>query len=428
MVRTKIQRSSFYKKYPSLLFIAKWLSISGIVGLLVGSASALFLVSLDWVGNFRENHLWMIALLPLAGLAIGFSYYKWGQPVEAGNNLLIERIVNPSQERIPFRMAPMVLLGTLATHLFGGSAGREGTALQMAGAISDQLTKPLKLNATDRKILLISAIAAGFGSVFGTPLAGAIFALEVVVIGKMKYDAIFPAFTAAILANLATNMWNVGHTHYHIAEIPPISALNLGYTIVAGIAFGLTAAVFSKLNAGIGKAFKSKISYAPLRPFVGGILVALAVWGLGSTRHIGLGIPVILESFEVQLPVWDFALKLGLTALTLGAGFKGGEVTPLFFIGATLGSALSGIVPLPVGLMAGMGFVAVFAGATNTPLACSIMAIELFGAECGVYVAIACIVAYLMSGNTSIYNGQFIGQPKHIFYGHYTGKRIKEIQ
>lgn len=192
MVRKKIQGSSFYKKYPSLLFIAKWLSISGIVGILVGSASAVFLVSLDWVGNFRESHLWMIALLPLAGLAIGYSYYKWGQPVEAGNNLLIDRIVNPSQERIPFRMAPMVLLGTLATHLLGGSAGREGTALQMAGAISDQLTKPLKLNATDRKILLISAIAAGFSSVFGTPLAGAIFALEVVVIGKMKYDAIFP--------------------------------------------------------------------------------------------------------------------------------------------------------------------------------------------------------------------------------------------
>ena len=427
MIRKHIQQNTFYQKYPSFIFILKWFIISTIIGIAVGSASAFFLSSLQWAENVRESNRWIIGLLPVAGMAIGMLYHYYGKNSEAGNNLLIDRVLHPGGERIPFRMAPLVLTGTIATHLFGGSAGREGTALQMAGSISDQLSKPLRLNHNDRKTLIIAAIAAGFGSVFGTPLAGAIFGLEVIVIGKMKYDAIFPAFLAAIIADHVTRLWGVGHTEYAIHIIPQLSTLNIIYSILAGIAFGIVAATFSKLNHTISAFFKKKVKYPPLRPFIGGAIVALTVFAMGTTKYIGLGIPVIVESFENQLPYYDFAVKILLTALTLGAGFKGGEVTPLFFIGATLGNALAWIIPLPMGLLAGMGFVAVFAGATNTPLACSIMAIELFGIECGLYVAVACIVAYLMSGNNSIYNGQFIGQPKHVFFGHYTGKRIKEV-
>lgn len=427
MLRKKIQQNTFYKNHPALIFIAKWVFISTLIGIGVGSASALFLSSLHWAESVRDGSQWIIWFLPLAGMGIGMLYHYFGKNSEAGNNLLIDRVGNPSGARIPFRMAPLVFIGTIATHLFGGSAGREGTALQMAGSISDQLTKPLKLDHNDRKILIIAAIAAGFGSVFGTPLAGAIFGLEVIVIGKIKYDAIFPAFLAAILADHVTRLWGVGHTEYIVPVVPDISTLNLIYAILAGIAFGITAAIFSKLNHGISSFFKQKIKYPPLRPFVGGAIVAIAVFAIGTTKYIGLGVPVIVDAFDEQLPYYDFAAKILFTAVTLGAGFKGGEVTPLFFIGATLGNALFWIIPLPLGLLAGMGFVAVFSGATNTPLACSIMGIELFGIESGIYIAIACIVAYLMSGNNSIYNGQFIGQPKHIFFGEYAGKRIKDV-
>lgn len=424
--KTSLQFRLFFRKYPTLPYLFKWLFICAIVGLLVGSASAGFLYTLDWATAYRESHLWIIGLLPLAGLAIGLLYHYFGKEVESGNNLLIQTYHKP-QKTISFRMAPFVYLGTIVTHLFGGSAGREGTALQMAGAISDQLSKPFKLNENDRRTLLAAAVAAGFGSVFGTPLAGAIFGLELFLIGKLKYDAIFPAFMAAILADLTTRLWQAHHTVYQINSVPEISLLPILYALLAGLAFGLCAALFSKAIHLASSFFKRTIKYPPLRPVIGGVIIVAIVWALGTTKYIGLGIPTILNSFNEQQGFEVFALKIVLTILTLAAGFKGGEVTPLFFIGATLGSALSLWLPLPTGLLAGMGFVAVFAGATNTPLACTVMAIELFGPACGIYVALACVTAYLISGNTGIYRGQVIGEAKQKRFKFLNDKRLEEL-
>ncbi|AFY74314.1 chloride channel protein EriC [Synechococcus sp. PCC 7502] len=394
--------------------LSKWFIISCIVGILSGLGSAVLLASLEWATDWRESHVWIIALLPLGGFLSGWLYYRYGKTVEAGNNLLLEEIHN-SKKIIPLRMAPMVLLGTILTHLFGGSAGREGTALQIAASLADQLTKIFNFTSSDRRILLMAGLSGGFASVFGTPLAGTIFGLEVLAIGTINHNALFPCLIAAVVGDRMTLSLGLHHTAYrHATLIPAINLMELISAILAGLAFGITAMLFAKLTHRFSHFFKSKISYAPLRPAIGGLIIALIVWEIG-TKYIGLGIPTIVEAFNQQLPPWDFAAKIGLTALTLGAGFKGGEVTPLFFIGATLGNALSLILPLSAPLLAGMGFVAVFGGAANTPISATLMGIELFGIESGVFIAIACTMSYLSSGRAGIYSAQKIGSGKYHF-------------
>lgn len=410
----------------SITAILKWIPICLAIGVLSGSASAFFLVSLQWVTNFRENNSWLIMLLPLGGLLIGFLYHYYGKTVVKGNNLILEEYNNP-QKNIPFRMAPLVLIGTLITHLFGGSAGREGTAVQMGGAIGDQFTSLFKLNNSERKTVLILGISAGFASVFGTPLAGALFALEVLYFSKINFKSILTSFFVAYIAYYVVEFWHVEHTHYTINTIPSISILNIFWVILSGILFGLTAMLFSKTTHFWHRLFSKSIGYAPIRPFVGGIILAFSIYLFETTKYIGLGIPLMVDAFMHPSTNYDFLLKILFTGFTLGAGFKGGEVTPLFFIGATLGSALSIYIPLPIALLAGMGFVAVFSGATHTPIACTVMGMELFGLECGVYIAIACVIAYFFSGRIGIYSSQIVRGPKLLLYQKWRKNNLEDL-
>ncbi len=393
-------------------YLILWIPLASLAGILAGSASALLLVSLVWATDTREAHHWLIALLPLAGLFVGCLYFYFGDSVVAGNNLIIDEIHDP-RRTIPLRMTPLVLFGTFLTHLFGGSAGREGTAIQTGASLADQLVRPFGLDSRARRVLLMAGISAGFGSVFGTPLAGAIFGVEVLTLGTITYDAIAPCFLAAFLGDLTTHAWGVHHTLYRVAQVPTMNLRGLASAAAAGAVFGLVAMLFARTTHAIVQLFKRYIAWPPLRPFVGGAIVALAVFAMHTTRYIGLGIPTTLEAFATRQPPYYWVLKLLFTAVTLGASFKGGEVTPLFFIGATLGNALSGILPLPPSLLAGMGFVAVFAGAANTPLASTLMAMELFGAEAGSYAAIACVFSYLFSGHAGIYHSQRVTRAKH---------------
>ena len=424
----------------NLLLIAKWLFICILIGIFSGCASAFFLVSLEWVTQYREHHNWIIWLLPVGGLCIGLMYYFYGSDVVKGNNLLLEEYENP-QKTIPIKMAPMVLIGTLITHLFGGSAGREGTAVQMSGAIADQFNRLSsrarhpelsrgareKLNNSDRKTLIILGISAGFASVFGTPLAGALFALEVLYFSKITYKSIVLSFLTAYIAYFTVEFWQVKHTHYSIPEIPQLTIIHFSWIIVAGVVFGLTAMLFSRSTHLWGKLFSKYIKEAPLRPFIGGLILVVAIYGIGTTKYIGLGIPTIVESFSTTNQWYDFLLKILFTGFTLGAGFKGGEVTPLFFIGATLGSALSLVIPLPIALLAGTGFVAVFSGATHTPIACTVMGMELFGIESGLFIGIACVIAYYSSGSVGIYNSQIVKGAKYKLYQRFKRKDLEDF-
>lgn len=388
------------------IYYVKWIGIASIVGVGCGIASAGFLAALAWVTDFRITHSWLLYLLPVGGLVVGLVYHTYGRSVEGGNNLIIDEFHDPKSV-IPFRMAPLVLFGTILTHLFGGSAGREGTAVQMGGSIADQLAHRFKMNHNERRTLLMAGMAGGFGSVFGVPFAGMIFGLEVLAVGRLHLWGILECAVAAFVAHHVTLAFGIHHAIYSHPAIPDLTAVTALAAIFAGMLFGVAARLFAILTGQVSRIAKSTIPYLPLRAMAGGAIISLIFFFSPMlTRYAGLGVPIIIESIQNPVMVYDWLGKLVLTALTLGVGFKGGEVTPLLFIGSTLGNALSGLLPLPLPLLAATGFVAVFAGAANTPFACTVMAMEIFGPNIWPFAALACFASYAVSGHHGIYHAQ----------------------
>jgi len=399
------------------------------VAIATGSMVALFLWLLSRAIHFRFKHTWLLYFLPAAGIAIHFIYKLIGGSSEKGNNLIIDEIHQPGGG-VPRRMAPIVLITTIITHLFGGSAGREGTAVQIGGSMAQAFCKWPGLNAADTRIVLMAGIAAGFGAVFGTPLTGAIFAIEVLVIGRIQYHALLPCLAASFIGDITVAKWGVHHTPYHIEAFTGNTHWYTAYTdagfilfgkvVIASALFGLASYLFAYLVHGLKSFFLQQVPRQWLIPVLGGLIIIGLTILLGKPDYLSLGVDAehtgavtIPSAFKAGgADTWSWLWKTIYTTVTLSTGFKGGEVTPLFYIGATLGNTLSVLLNAPVGLFAALGFIAVFAGATNTPLACTFMGVELFGSQYVLFFALACFTAYLFSGHTGIYSAQRIGVAK----------------
>lgn len=405
-----VARNALVEQWRAAVHLLRWVALGAASGVLAGVASFLFLEALDRVTDRRLESPWLPWVLPVAGLVIGFVYHRWGGRAGGGNALLLEEIHEPTAW-VPRRLAPLVFAGTVASHLFGASVGREGTALQMSGSLTDLLSRHLRLDAADRRLLLIAAIAGGFGSVFGVPLAGAVFAMEVQSIGRVRYEALVPALAASIVGDLVVG--GLGHHHPLRQQLElPVDGILFAKIAVAGLAFGLASTAFSWLTHSVKTLTGRHIGWPPARLAVGG-LATIALVSLVGRDYLGLSLPLIDQTLAGHDPGFDaFALKLVFTAIALGCGFPGGEVTPLFVIGATLGGALAAPLGLDVGVLAAVGFVAVFAGAANTPLACTIMGAELFGSGSVVVMAVGCVVTYVFSSHRGIYATQRIDTAK----------------
>ncbi len=382
----------------------QWLCIVVVIGIIVGSASALFLALLDLVGTLGKQQPIFLYALPVFGIFIVWMYSKLSST--NGNQLIHAAYFDTSNDiikkRVPLLLTPLVLIGTLLTHLGGGSAGREGTAVQMGASLASQFNRWFKLNETAQRLVIALGVSAGFAGVFGTPIAASIFAFEFFGFRKTKWYFIFPSLLVAYAADFVCVQWGIQHAQYTIDLFSDYSYATIGWVSIAGVVFGLAAFLFVQSSVLFTK-LAVQIKSPFLRAALGGVLIVAFVLGTGHEKMAGLGLPVIDDAFIHPQAPFNFLIKLLLTSFTLSVGFKGGEVTPLFFIGAVLGSALIAILPLPISLLAGLGLVAVFAGATHCVVTAIFLGIELFGVKFTIYIAIACVIAYLFAGNKSIY-------------------------
>lgn len=391
----------FFETYLIQFLNLRLLLFFVLISILVGSTSALFLYSLDLVTNLQDNNHFLLYFGPIAGVIIVFLYSNVDSSCKNGNSHILNVLYN-KERKVSYFLAPLIFISTLLTHLVGGSAGREGTAVQLAAGIASSLKALFKNSIIDNKLLLICAVSAGFASVFGTPLAGTFFALEFHKNGRFSLKYVFPSLLLGFGAHFVCMLYPIQHTHFENIELNDFSMKLLLGILLAALVFGLCSRLFVLVGESFSTLF-STIKSEYVRVVIGSGLFIAIILLLDARMYTGLGIETIVQSFESPMDIYVFLIKLVLTCLTLHVGFKGGEVTPLFFIGATLGSFLAFQMNLPLDLLASLGLVAVFAGATKTPFACSIMAAELVGYQIFPLALLVCCISFYVSGKKGIY-------------------------
>lgn len=387
-----------------LFIFLRWFLFSGILGIVLGLVGAFFCICLETVINYREANLHLIYLLPVAGLFIVGFYEIMEEGSNKGTNLVLESIIRGKE--IKLIMTPLIFFATILTHMYGGSSGREGAALQIGGSIGSYLGRLFKLNTNDKRVFVMSGMAAAFSAVFGTPIAAAIFSIEVVSIGSMQYAALVPCTISALVAHEVALKMNVMPEVYHIQEMLDFNLLTAGKTILLAVCCAAISVVFCIILHKADSSFKSKISNPYIRIFVGGIIIVLLTLLVNTRDYSSTGIAVIERAIEGDANWYAFILKIIFTAITLGCGFKGGEIVPSFFIGATFGCAAGHLLGMSPSLCAAIGMVSVFCGVTNCPIASLLIALELFGMEGIPFFLLAISISYMLSGYYGLYSTQ----------------------
>lgn len=396
---------STHKTKLDLHLYPKWILLIIASGFCIGTISALFLYLLEIITAFKTSTPLLLFGLPIGGFIIGLLYYFYGGDANKGISVIIEEYNYP-KKRIPFIMAPLVFVGTLTTHLFGGSVGREGTAVQIGATITDQFSTLFKISNQERKIILAMGVTAGFSAIFGTPLAGTFFGLEILRVKSSKYKYILPCITIAFISHYVCISWGISHTFYGLIQLPELNTSTLLSLLIAGILFGLSAFLFINLTKYWSQILKKTTKFPPLIPLYGGLIFIFLYYIISDERILGLGVPFITESFQTQQDAKLFIYKILFTSLAIGSSFKGGEVTPLFFIGAALGSWLSIYFNLPISFLTALGFVTVFAAATKAPIASIIMGAEIFDYTLIPFLILSVLIAHFTSGKSSIYRSE----------------------
>lgn len=391
----------------SIKALLKWLIIASGIGAGVGAIASVFGLTLIWVNNVRAAHPIIVLGLPVGGLLIVFLYRFFKNTQDQGTNMVIASI--SSNARIPFRMAPLIFLSTVITHLFGGSAGREGAALQLGGSIANRVGQIIRLNEKDQHIIVMCGMSAGFSALFGTPLAATIFSLEVVSVGIMHYSALVPCVTSSMIAHFVAELLHMPPEVFPVAAIPTLEAVMFFKLVGFAAMLGVVSILFCMILHTAEHAYSHLLKNPYIRIFVAGCFVIGLSAVLKTTAYLGSGMGIIEEVFHHgSAKPWDFLLKMVFTALTLGAGFKGGEIVPSLTIGAAFGCLVAPLFGIPAQLATACGMVGVFCGVTNCPITSLLISFELFGFEGMPYYLTTIAVSYMLSGYYGLYHSQKI--------------------
>lgn len=383
-----------------------WTFIAIFIGALVGVVGIAFHLLLEKAAIIRMTYPHLILCLPFGGLCIVWLYHVLHMKNDKGTNLILSAV--RANEKVSFKLAPLIFCSTVITHFFGGSAGREGAALQLGGSIASSIGRYIHLDEKDERIMTMCGMSAGFAALFGTPIAAVVFSMEVITVGVMHYSAMVPCVVAALTASGLSVLCGIAPTAYSVSFMPELDASGIGSVLLLGILCAGVSIVFCLAMEWIGKIYRSKIKNPYLRIFVGGCIVVLLTYLVGTRDYNGAGMDVIARAIAGEAQAEAFLWKILLTALTLGAGFKGGEIVPSFFVGATFGCVLGPWIGLPASFAAALGLAGVFCGVTNCPLASVILCVELFGAKGLGYYALVCAVSYMLSGYFGLYSAQKI--------------------